>query len=167
MGLRRARGLKRWLLALFLAGLLLGGLPLAAAHATALHHQPIQVLAHHRDRTRHMQPGCPAATTVRGAVGMAWGAGGRATRAPTLLEVSLLSPPQPRAPPPRVVDAVVTLVLASIIRKPAHAAGVLSRRGLRGAPRVSPTKNPPSRPRARDASAITWGALEGVYYVDI
>jgi hypothetical protein len=98
---RRTPNPRRWLLALLLVGLLLMGLPLTAAHATALHHQPSHVLARHHDRTRHMQPGCPAATTVRGAVGLAWGAGGRAARAPALLEVSLLSSPQPRAPPPR------------------------------------------------------------------
>jgi hypothetical protein len=100
MVVRRTPNPRRWLLALLLVGLLLIGRPLTVGHATALHHQPIHVLAQHHDRTRHTQPGCSAATTVRGAVGMAWGAGGRAMRALALLKVSLLFPPQPRAPPP-------------------------------------------------------------------
>ena len=57
MVVRRTPNPRRWLLALLLVGLLLMGRPLTVGHATALHHQPIHVLAQHRDRTRHMQPG--------------------------------------------------------------------------------------------------------------
>jgi hypothetical protein len=91
-----------WLLALCLAGLLLGELPLAAAHATAPHHlaHPTQVLARHHSSTRHVRSGHHAASEDRdGACGVAWGTGDRATRAPALLGVSLRSPHKPRAPP--------------------------------------------------------------------
>ena len=103
MVLRRARGLKRWLLALFLAGLLLGGLPLAAAHAAAPHQraQPSYVLARQHSHKRPTHPGLQAGTIIRnGALGLARAAGPRATRAPVPLRVPLVSPPQPRAPPP-------------------------------------------------------------------
>jgi hypothetical protein len=102
--LRRPAGLKRWLLALFLAGLLLRGLPLAAAHAAVRYHpaQLAQVLARHHSHKRPAQPGLQAGTIVRsGTFGLARGAGNRATGAPAPLGVSLVSPHQPRAPPPR------------------------------------------------------------------
>ena len=94
MVLRRARGLKRWLLALFLAGLLLGGLPSAAAHAAAPHHraQPSHVLARQDSHKRPTHPGLQAGTIIRsGALGLARDAGARATRAPAPLRVSLAS----------------------------------------------------------------------------
>jgi hypothetical protein len=93
---------RRWLLALCLAGLLLGGLPLAAAHATAPHQpaHPSHVLARPHSDTRHTQTDRSAASEGRdGACGVAWGTGNRAARAPALLGVSLRSPHKPRAPP--------------------------------------------------------------------
>ena len=102
MAVRRTLHARRWLLALCLAGLLLGGLPVAAADATAPHHPayPTHVLARHQSGTRHTQPGHHATTAARdGACGVAWGTGDRAARAPALLGVSLRSPHKPRAPP--------------------------------------------------------------------
>src|SRR5438874_31609 len=70
---RRTLDSGRWILALCLAGLMLGGLPLAVAHAAAPHH-PTHVLARHHGGTRHTQLGHHAASAARGgACGLAWG----------------------------------------------------------------------------------------------
>ena len=102
MAIRRTLHFRRWLLALCLAGLLLGGLPLAAAHAAAPRHpaHPTHVLARHHRGTRDRQSGHHATSATRDdARGLAWGTGDRATQAPALLGVSLRSPHKPRAPP--------------------------------------------------------------------